>query len=75
MKTVLQLNLKRKKKLVHAFVRSKLVVKDSVKILKNDEDDLIMNKVDIEKILNGHFHSIFEKEQILSHQILPKVPN
>ena len=39
-------------KLVHAYVRSKLTVKDSVKALKNDEGDLTTNKEEIAKILN-----------------------
>ena len=49
-------------KLVHAYVRSKLTVKDSVNALINDEGDLITNKKGIAKILNDHFHSIFVKE-------------
>ena len=53
---------KKEPKLVNAYVRRKLVAKDSVKMLKNDEADLITNKVDIAKMLNDYFHSIFAKE-------------
>ena len=60
MKRVLQLNLKRTNPF-HVYVWSKLVVKDSVKMLKND---LITNKVDIAKVLNDHFHLIFAKESV-----------
>ena len=54
--------LKREPKLVHAYVRSKLTVKDSVGALKNDERNMITIKEEIPKLLNDHFHSIFVKE-------------
>ena len=53
---------KKEPKLVHAYVRSKMTVKDSVNALINDEGDLIMNKRGIAKILNDLFDSIFVKE-------------
>jgi hypothetical protein len=53
---------KKEPKLVHAYVRSKMTVKDSVNALKNDDGDLTTNKEEIAKILNDHFRSIFVKE-------------
>ena len=53
---------KKEPKLVHAYVRSKLTVKGSVKASKNDDGYLTTNKEEFAKILNDHFHSIFVKE-------------
>ena len=53
---------KKEPKLVHAYVRSKLIVKDSVRALRDEMGDLVIDKGEIADILNKHFHSIFGKE-------------
>ena len=50
---------KKEPKLVHAYVRSKLILKDTVRALRDERVDLIMGKGKIADLLNKHFHSIY----------------
>ena len=58
----MQLSQKKESKLVHAYVRSKLIVKDSVRALRDVRSNLIIDKGEFANLLNKHFHSIFTKE-------------
>ena len=53
---------KKKPKRVHAYVRSKLVVKDQLRALKDISGELVTGRKEIAGILSEQFSSVFVKE-------------
>ena len=63
--------LKTDPKTFYAYVMSKSKTKTSVGLLKNGDDVLISDDLEMSEILNSYFGSVFTKEN-LSHK-LPEV--
>ena len=53
---------KREPKLVHAYVRSKMIVKDQIRGLKNNNGVLVTDTSEMADILAKQFHSVFVEE-------------
>ena len=49
-------------KLIYSYIRKKMDVKEQIRVLKDDEGELTVDKLEIADILNRHFESVFIKE-------------
>ena len=60
----LSVNIKNDNKSFYTYVRSKQKRKDTVGPLKNMQDEVISNDVEIAELLNNYFGSVFTKEDL-----------
>ena len=51
-------------KLVYSYMRSKTNYKEQISVLRDDNNELVSERNEIAEILNDHFESISEEEDL-----------
>ena len=49
---------------MYSYIRSKTNYKEQISVLRDDKNELVSDRHEIAEILNGHFESIFEGEDL-----------
>ena len=64
-------NAKRNPKLIYKYIKSKQKVKESIRFIKSECREMLLDRTKIANELNSYFHSVFINEPELTDNRIP----